>query len=165
MDSMRNIDCGRCAAPTAGAAANDCPYTTGCAYATGSARTRRCGAAAASCPTAASCPDVAGQTAAFAATTARCAACGGCPCACPETRESALRRVQQYGFMTDDLRLFLNTHPTCEEALEALQRYIALERTEKAKFEDRYGSLTLEAVESAEDYDWISCPWPWHVEG
>ena len=79
-------------------------------------------------------------------------------------RENLLKRVQQLGFMTDDLRLFLNTHPCSNEALKVLKRYIALERAAKAEYEKTYGPLTLEAVEGRCQYDWIKKPWPWEME-
>lgn len=79
-------------------------------------------------------------------------------------REKALRCIQELGFMTDDLRLFLNTHPNCEEALCALRHYIALEREAKQDYEQRYGALTLEGIEEADRYNWIHHAWPWEVE-
>lgn len=79
-------------------------------------------------------------------------------------REAKLKRVQQLGFMTDDLRLFLDTHPQSQEALCVLQRYIALERTAKLEYEQAYGPLTLEAVECRGQYDWVKGPWPWELE-
>ncbi|MDD3410966.1 MAG: spore coat protein CotJB [Eubacteriales bacterium] len=81
---------------------------------------------------------------------------------CPQ--ETKLRRVQQLGFMVDDLQLFLDTHPQCREALCALQRAIALERTARLDYEQSYGPLTLEAMENRCRYDWISGPWPWEGE-
>lgn len=83
---------------------------------------------------------------------------------CPSKRTELLKRVQQYGFMTDDLRLFLNTHPQCQEALCALKRYIELEREAIKEYEQAYGSLTLEGVENSCRYDWIDDPWPWKWE-
>lgn len=79
-------------------------------------------------------------------------------------RRDSLRRVQRLGFMTDDLRLFLNTHPRSAEALRALKRYIAQERAARQMYEQAYGPLTLEAVECLDSYDWIERPWPWEVE-
>ncbi len=79
-------------------------------------------------------------------------------------RQAMLKRVQQLGFMTDDLRLFMNTHKNSQEAFSALKRYIALERAAKQEYEKRYGSLTLEAVEKRDQYDWVSRPWPWQME-
>ena len=79
-------------------------------------------------------------------------------------RERMLKRVQRLGFMTDDLRLFLDTHPDSREALATLRRYLALERTARLEYEQRYGPLTLEAIECRSQYDWVNHPWPWEVE-
>ncbi len=83
---------------------------------------------------------------------------------CPNPREESLKRVQQLAFMTDDLRLFLDTHPCSEEALAALKRYIMLEAAAKRSYEENYGSLTLEAVAQKDNYDWACGPWPWERE-
>lgn len=79
-------------------------------------------------------------------------------------RERALLCVQQLGFMTDDIRLFLNTHPDCGEALCALKYYIGAEREMRSEYEKLYGPLTMEAVEKHGCYSWIDSPWPWEVE-
>lgn len=79
-------------------------------------------------------------------------------------RERMLLRVQRYGFMTDDLRLYLNTHPDSQEALCTLKRYLELKREAKEEYEQRYGALTLEAMEERCRYDWIEGPWPWEKE-
>jgi len=79
-------------------------------------------------------------------------------------REKALRHIQEMGFMTDDIRLFLNTHPDCEEALCALNHYIKAEKEAKEDYERCYGSLTLEGIENSCRYDWIDHAWPWEME-
>ena len=81
------------------------------------------------------------------------------------SKEQALLRVQQMGFMTDDLRLFLNTHPEDENALHALRQYIALEAEARSAYEERYGSLTLESAACGGRYDWTDHAWPWEAEG
>lgn len=83
---------------------------------------------------------------------------------CLNQREQALLRVQQLGFMTDDLRLFLNTHPQCAQALSCLQRFIAMECAARQEYERVYGPLTLAAMQCRAQYDWICGPWPWEVE-
>ena len=80
-------------------------------------------------------------------------------------RDRLLLQVQQLGFMTDDLRLFLNTHPDCDDALCALKYYIAAERDAVKEYEKKYGPLTLEGVEQHDCYSWINRPWPWEMEG
>ena len=79
-------------------------------------------------------------------------------------KEKALLGVQQMGFMTDDLRLFLNTHPNCTEALSALKYYLAAEHDLKSKYEACYGPLTLEGVKTHNSYSWIYGAWPWEME-
>ena len=79
-------------------------------------------------------------------------------------REQMLKKVQQLGFMTDDLRLFLDTHPQCHEALCALLDFLAREKAARRQYENCYGPLTLEAVGGKCRYDWINGPWPWQVE-
>jgi len=79
-------------------------------------------------------------------------------------REQALLCVQQMGFMTDDLRLFLNTHPDCEEAFDALKYFLAAERDMRKKYELHFGPLTLEGVEDHDRYSWIHGAWPWEME-
>ena len=79
-------------------------------------------------------------------------------------RERALRTVQELGFMTDDIRLFLDTHPNCEEAFCALRYYIAAEKEAKSEYEERYGSLTLEGISECRGYDWTNHVWPWEME-
>lgn len=79
-------------------------------------------------------------------------------------RERMLRRVQRLGFMTDDLRLFLNTHPDSSEALCTLRRYLEMENAARKAYEQAYGPLTLEAVSERCQYDWADSPWPWEVE-
>lgn len=81
---------------------------------------------------------------------------------CP--KEELLRRLQRLGFMTDDLRLFLDTHPDCEEALLMLKRYIALERQTRLEYERLYGPVTMEGVQDRCRYDWVAGPWPWEKE-
>lgn len=76
-----------------------------------------------------------------------------------------LEHVQQLGFMTDDIQLFLNTHPDCEEALRALRYYLAAERNARAEYEAHCGSLTLEGLANCSRYDWIHGAWPWETEG
>jgi len=78
-------------------------------------------------------------------------------------RERELLAIQQTEFMTDDLRLFLNTHPNCEEALCALKYYLDVERDLKGKYEKCYGPLSLEGIEEQDCYNWIHGVWPWEM--
>lgn len=78
-------------------------------------------------------------------------------------RDRALLKVQQMGFMTDDLRLYLNTHPDCTEALSALKYYLKAECDLKEKYEQKYGPLTLEGISKCGSYNWPEGAWPWEM--
>lgn len=83
---------------------------------------------------------------------------------CIDEREQLLRRVQQLGFMTDDLRLYLDTHPKDQDALCALKEFLDREKDARREYQARFGPLTLEAVAGECRYAWIDGPWPWQVE-
>ena len=80
-------------------------------------------------------------------------------------RERQLLEIQQIGFMTDDLRLYLDTHSDCAEAFSALKYYLAAERELKSQYEQMYGALTVEGTEKQNRYSWICGIWPWELEG
>lgn len=62
----------------------------------------------------------------------------------------------QFGML--ETRIFLDTHPDNTEALEMYnnysQKYMALVK----EFENKYGPLTLNGINSDE---WLEDPWPW----
>lgn len=79
-------------------------------------------------------------------------------------REKLLKEVQKAGFMTDDLRLYLDTHPQCEEAFAELKKYLCKEREARREYESAYGPLSLQAMEGRSQYDWPCHIWPWELE-
>ena len=79
-------------------------------------------------------------------------------------RERSLFCVQQTGFMTEDIGLFLNTHPDCGDAFCALKYYLDAERETREAYEKCYGPLRLEDVGKQGRYNWINGVWPWEME-
>lgn len=76
-------------------------------------------------------------------------------------RQAALMQVYQNGFAIDDILLYLDTHPMDENALayyhQAMTRY--WESVEH--FENRFGPLFTNRVNTAQGWSWIDDPWPW----
>ena len=76
-------------------------------------------------------------------------------------KEYALKRLMAYDFMQNELNLFLDTHPNNKQALrkfhEINQKAIALRK----EYEKNFGALTVNAVDSTEEWTWINSPWPW----
>ena len=79
-------------------------------------------------------------------------------------RARALYRVQASSFAVDETQLFLDTHPSCQEAFEALRRQICAEQEATRDYERKYGPLTLDSAAQFSCYKWIEQPWPWEVE-
>lgn len=74
------------------------------------------------------------------------------------SKDKLLRRVSSLGFAKYELRLFLDTHPNNNEALEMLKSYNKKYEAVKAEYEKEYGPLTLNGYNSDE---WLKDPWPW----
>jgi spore coat protein JB len=76
-------------------------------------------------------------------------------------RDALLRQVTVLGFMALDLHLYLNTHPTDKEALQAYNEIIAKEGKIRCQYEDKYGPLQYGSPSPMDKWPWIECPWPW----
>ena len=79
--------------------------------------------------------------------------------------DELLRQVQMHQFSMHDLALYLDTHPTDSEALEAfLAHREACERA-SALYVRRFGALRKEQTETENGWAaWSNTPWPWEKE-
>lgn len=75
-----------------------------------------------------------------------------------------LYAVQMYGFVLDEARLFLDTHPQDQTALEYYSKYGELYRDAVAKYESSCGPLTANSPVSTMGgkWRWIDGGWPWN---
>ena len=74
-------------------------------------------------------------------------------------KDKLLKRVSALGFAMYELRLFLDTHPDNQDALEMLKSYKKKYEAVKAEYEKEFGPLTLNGYNSDE---WLKAPWPWN---
>ncbi|MGN0367343.1 MAG: spore coat protein CotJB [Wujia sp.] len=72
-----------------------------------------------------------------------------------------LQFIDQVTFMLDDIALYLDTHPTCRQGLEAYEHYKMLRKEAVAEYQRMYGPLNRYSVEPGKDFNWINGPWPW----
>ena len=79
-------------------------------------------------------------------------------------REKLLRRIQEASFAIDEVKLFLDTHPTDRSALDYHNRYQKLRQTLVAEYTEKYGPLTADRVRTANVWTWVTQPWPWETE-
>ena len=65
----------------------------------------------------------------------------------------------------DDLRIFLDTHPNCSEALVRFNE-LAKKRDEHIhKFEKLYGPMDFYNNNVCDEHwRWVDAPWPWEGE-
>ena len=79
-------------------------------------------------------------------------------------RNEMLRRVQEADFVLYDTALFLDTHPTCQAALEFFNHYQQVYTEAVAAYEAQFGPLVAFDTDTAQGWTWVQGPWPWEME-
>jgi spore coat protein JB len=76
-------------------------------------------------------------------------------------RMNLLKMIQRTGFAITEANLFLDTHPTCQAALEYYERYRVMYLKLMNEYTATYGPLRVDAVPACNEWTWIDHPWPW----
>jgi len=79
-------------------------------------------------------------------------------------RAMMLKKVQAACFALYDIQLFLDTHPTDRAALECYAKYQKIYDMLVKEFEEKYGALRAEDVDTNKGWTWVNNPWPWEME-
>ena len=80
-------------------------------------------------------------------------------------RAELLRYVQSHQFAVRDLALYLDTHPTDDNALDALLAHQNAYEEAASAFRRRFGALTMQAVGKEDGWAaWSNTLWPWEKE-
>lgn len=79
-------------------------------------------------------------------------------------RELLLKKLQAASFALDDIKLFLDSHPNDRNALECFCKYQKIYMELKREFEEKYGALMANHVDTSKGWTWIDNPWPWELE-
>ena len=81
------------------------------------------------------------------------------------SRKELLHHIGKISFTMDDLRIFLDTHPDCGDALKRFNK-LAEERTKLVcKFEEHYGPMNFYNNNVCDkNWRWVDAPWPWEGE-
>lgn len=93
----------------------------------------------------------------------KCYCCPAQPPRCMSERERMLHEIQAHDFSLVDLTLYLDTHPTCYNALNCYQMHKMQREELVAAFTAKYGPLTSSQV--TDSWTWACNPWPWELEG
>ena len=78
-----------------------------------------------------------------------------------------LQKINEVSFAVDDIHLYLDTHPCCQEALSFYQEYARERKKLMLEYAQNYGPLTIDdALESdSSTWKWMEQPFPWEQEG
>ena len=77
--------------------------------------------------------------------------------------DSLLREIQVCDFALTEARLFLDTHPYDQQAIQFYQQKKERLAQLKAEWEARCGCVQPRGNEAR--WAWVDTPWPWQVEG
>lgn len=69
--------------------------------------------------------------------------------------------INEISFMIDDIALFLNTHPDCDEAIKAYNQFMELRHEALCEYTEAYGPISKYNVDACNYWDWVNNPWPW----
>lgn len=75
--------------------------------------------------------------------------------------KALLNRVYEAGFAMDDVALYLDTHPSDQEALNYYYYVSNLQKEAVKAYEAQCGPLMFERVDSQSYWTWVNDPWPW----
>ena len=82
-------------------------------------------------------------------------------------KKDLLDWINVVSFAVNDVTLFLDTHPTDQDALAYFHEYSKLRNEAMQEYAKYYGPLTIDTtMESCTDrWNWINEPWPWQEGG
>lgn len=81
-----------------------------------------------------------------------------------DERKMMLKKIQAANFALVEINLFLDTHPTDRGALECFGKYQKIHDALVKEYEEKYGPLRAENVDTSKGWTWIDNPWPWEME-
>ena len=79
-------------------------------------------------------------------------------------RKMMLKKIQAACFALEEIKLFLDTHPNDRAALECYSKYQKIYEMLVKEFEEKYGALKAERVDTTRGWTWVNDPWPWEME-
>ncbi len=78
--------------------------------------------------------------------------------------EGPLAEVMALCFVSHELQLYLDTHPSDTEAFDTLRQMRTLTAEAKRRYTARYGPLSPQDLAESDHFDWLEDPWPWSIQ-
>jgi hypothetical protein len=78
-------------------------------------------------------------------------------------RARLLNKISAVQFAALELHLFLDTHPSDEDAMKKQAEYKSKFNVLTKEFEEKFGPLRITSSVSNQ-WEWVNSPWPWEIE-
>ena len=78
-----------------------------------------------------------------------------------KSKHELMNLINQFSFMVDDIALYLDTHPTCRDGIDAYKHYKMLREEAISDYTCTYGPISKYNVNVDNYWDWVNKPWPW----
>lgn len=74
-----------------------------------------------------------------------------------------MNTINEVSFAVDDIKLYLDTHPDDEKALDFFKEKSMIRNEALKAYAAQYGSLTIDTGDDtcSRQWDWVMQPWPW----
>lgn len=79
------------------------------------------------------------------------------------SRNELLDIIDKTSFAMDDTRLYLDTHPTCSEALVFFAKMQEKRKRAIKEYTELYGPICSYDVAPCDIWKWNMGPWPWQA--
>lgn len=79
-------------------------------------------------------------------------------------REQLMHIIDVSSFALDELVLFLDTHPDCQEAIALYNQQMDIRCQAIREYTDLYGPVDKYRVNTSQGWSWVETPWPWEGE-
>ena len=76
-------------------------------------------------------------------------------------RLKLMKIINQASFAMDDVKLFLDTHPSCSEAIEYYKKVKKIRMDAVDEYTRDFGPLTAYDVDVKDYWNWNDSPLPW----
>ena len=78
-------------------------------------------------------------------------------------RERLLRKLSSYDFASQELHIYLDTHPDDTDTDDELRRFEEKADRIRKEYTSKFGPLSPDS-KSGNRWAWISDPWPWDIQ-
>ena len=81
------------------------------------------------------------------------------------SKKELLDYINVVSFAVDDVKLYLDTHPTDEAAIEYFNNYQKARNQALEEYAAAFGPLTIDTAVIRSEFTWATQHWPWEWEG